>query len=91
MESHSLLPGKRGIEPRSLALQADSLPSEPPGKPHKNFIPVLFFHTVHGILKAGIRKWFATPFSSGPHFVRTLHHDPSSLDGPTAWLIVSLS
>ena len=22
-----------GIEPRSLALQADSLPSEPPGKP----------------------------------------------------------
>ena len=26
------LPGP-GIEPRSLALQADSLPSEPPGKP----------------------------------------------------------
>ena len=23
-----------GIEPRSSALQADSLPSEPPGKPH---------------------------------------------------------
>ena len=32
------------------------------------------------------------PFSSGPHFVRTLHHDPSILGGPTwAWLRVSLS
>ena len=37
------------------------------------------FHTVHGILKARILKWFAIPFSSGPHFVRTLHHDPSVL------------
>ena len=27
-------PPNPGIEPRSLALQADSLPSEPPGKPH---------------------------------------------------------
>ena len=25
-----------GIEPRSSALQAESLPSEPPGKPHIN-------------------------------------------------------
>ena len=32
------------------------------------------FHTVHGILKARILKWFAIPFSSGPCFVRTLHH-----------------
>ena len=33
-------------------------------------------HTVHGVLKARILKWFAIPFSSGPHFVRTvLHHD----------------
>ena len=36
------------------------------------FLP---FHTVHGILKARILKWFAIPFSSRPHFVRTLHHD----------------
>ena len=36
-----------------------------------------------GILKARILKWFAIPFSSGPHFVRTLHHDPSILGGPT--------
>ena len=38
------------------------------------FLP---FHTVHGGLKARILKWFAIPFSSGPCFVRTLHHDPS--------------
>ena len=24
------------------------------------------FHTVHGVLKARILKWFAIPFSSGP-------------------------
>ena len=39
------------------------------------FLP---FHTVHEILKARILKWFAIPFSSGPCFVRTLCHDPSS-------------
>ena len=37
---------------------------------------ILPFHTVHGVLKARILKWFAIPFSSGPRFVRTLH-DPS--------------
>ena len=37
----------------------------------------------YGVLKARILKWFAIPFSSGPHFVRTLHHDPSVLGGPT--------
>ena len=47
------------------------------------------FHTVHGVLKARILKWFAIPFSSGQPFVRTLHHDPSILGSPT-WLIVSL-
>ena len=44
------------------------------------FLP---FHTVHGVLKAKILKWFAIPFSNGPHFVRTLHHDPSVLGGLT--------
>ena len=29
--------------------------------------------------KAGILKWFAIPFSSGPRFVRTPHHDPPIL------------
>ena len=47
-------------------------------------IPSLFlaFHTGHGVLKAQILKWFAIPFSSGPCFVKTLHHDPSVLGGP---------
>ena len=44
------------------------------------FLP---FHTVHGVHKARILKWFAVPFSSGPLFVRTLHHDPSVSGGPT--------
>ena len=35
----------------------------------------LCFHTVRGVLKARILKWFAIPFSSGPHSVRPLHHD----------------
>ena len=30
-----------------------------------------------------ILKWFDIPFSSGPHFVRTLHHDLSVLGGHT--------
>ena len=34
------------------------------------FLPL---HTVHGVLKARILKWFAFPFSSGPKFIRTLH------------------
>ena len=44
------------------------------------FLP---FHTVHGVLKARILKWFAIPFSSGPHSVRPLHHDLPVLGGPT--------
>ena len=51
------------------------------------FLP---FHTVHGILETRILEWFAIPFSSGPRFVRTFHHDMSVLGGP-AWLIASLS
>ena len=41
------------------------------------------FHAVHGVLKTRILKWFAIPFSSGPHSVRPLHHDPPVLGGPT--------
>ncbi|CAI9164854.1 unnamed protein product [Rangifer tarandus platyrhynchus] len=52
------------------------------------FLP---FHTVHGILKARILKWLAIPFSSGPCFVRTLHHDPSILGGPTRHGLLSLN
>ena len=52
------------------------------------FLP---FHTVYGVLKAGILKWFAIPFSSRPHSVRPLHHDPPILGGPTWHGLVSLS
>ena len=47
------------------------------------FLP---FHTVHGVPKARILKWFAIPFSSGPLF-RPLHHDPPVLGCPAgmAW------
>ena len=48
------------------------------------FLP---FHTVHGVLKARILKWFAIPFSSGPHSVRPLHHDSSILGGPKYKLV----
>ena len=47
------------------------------------------FHTVNGVLKARALKWFAIPFSSGPHSVRPLHHDPSILGGPTQHGLVS--
>ena len=52
-----------------------------------NILHVWASHTVHGVLKVRVLKatilnWFAIPFSSG-HFVRTLHHDPSVLSGPT--------
>ena len=40
------------------------------------FLP---FHTVHGVLKARLLKWFGIPFSSGPHFIRILRHEPSNL------------
>ena len=43
---------------------------------------ILPFHTVHGVLKARILKWFAIPFSSGPQSVRSLHHDPPVLGCP---------
>ena len=43
------------------------------------FLPFL---TVH-VLKAEILKRFAIAFSSGPHFVRTLHYDPFVLVDPT--------
>ena len=49
---------------------------------------ILPFHTVHGVLKVRILKWFAIPFSSGPHSVRPLHHDQGHLSwvAPQAWL-----
>ena len=51
-----------------------------------SFLP---FHTVHGVLKARIQKCFANPFSSGPHSVRHVHHDPPVLGVPTWHGLVS--
>ena len=41
------------------------------------FLP---FHTVHGALKARILKWFAIPFSSGPHDLHGMAHSFIGLD-----------
>ena len=85
-------------EPRSAALPGDSLsepPGKPHFLPYSCLLEVsvyqagpselsffLPFHTVHGVLKARILKWFAIPFSNRPHFVKTPHHDLSVLGGP---------
>ena len=45
---------------------------------------LLAYHTVHGIFKIRILKRFANPFSNGPRFVRTLHHDPSIMGGTSS-------
>ena len=47
------------------------------------FFPYMPFHTVHGVLKARILKWFAIPFSSGLHLseICTMTH-PSWLIEP---------
>ena len=52
-----------------------------------SILSFLSFHTVHGVLKVRILKWFAIPFSSRPHSVKPLHHDPPILGCPAgmAW------
>ena len=52
------------------------------------FLP---FHTVHGVLKARILKWFAIPFSSGPCFVELSTMTRPSWVALVSWLIGSLS
>ena len=54
-----------------------------PGEFFFQYPIILPFHTFHGVLKARILKWFAIPFSNGPHFVRTLHYDLFILGGPS--------
>ena len=65
-----------GTELRSPALQADSLPSEPPGTrliirmkvKVAQSCPTLcdpMDYTVHGILQGRIPEWVAVPFSRG--------------------------
>ena len=52
------------------------------------FLPFL---TARGVLQARMLEGFAVPSSSGPRFVRTLHHDPSVGWSCTAWPVASLS
>ena len=58
---------------------------------NEKMLVLYMFHTVHGILKARILKWFPIPFSRGPCFVRMLHHDPSVLTPPSWAALHSMS
>ena len=56
VSGHSLLQGNlpdAGIESRSLALQADSLLSEPPGKPHRS----AYILSNYGSLQIYAQEW----------------------------------
>ena len=46
---------------------------------------ILPFHTFHGVLKARIRKWFAIPFSSGPHHILSVMCNYSRLAVLKVW------
>ena len=54
-----------------------------PGSSSFCTISFCFFRLFMVFSRARMLKWFAIPFSCGPHFVRTHHHDPSILGGPT--------
>ena len=67
----------------SLLISSSILGTYRPGECIFQYHIFLPFHTVHGVLMARILKWFAIPLSNGLHFLRTLHHDLSTLGGPT--------
>ena len=55
--------------PQSAPLISSSiLGTYQPGEFIFQFSIFLPLHTLHGFLKVGILKWFAIPFSVGPHF-----------------------
>ena len=68
----------------SLLISSSILGTYQPGEFPFQYPIILPFHTVQGVLKARILKWFAVPFYNGPHSIRPLHHDPSILGGPTS-------
>jgi len=43
---------------------------------------ILHYHTVNGVVSERILEWFSVPSSSGLHYVRKLHCNPSILGGP---------
>ena len=67
----------------SPVILSSILGTNQPGESIFQYPIFLPFHRLHGVLKARILKFFAIPFSCGPGFVRTLHHDPPVLGGPT--------
>ena len=66
----------------SVLISSSILGTYQPGEFIFQYPIFLPFHTVHGVMKARILKWFAIPFSSGACIVRSLHHDLPILDGP---------
>ena len=62
-----------------------------PGEFPVQYPIILLFHTVHGVFKARILKWFAIPFFSGPHSLwQTSPPWPAHLRWPhMAWLSFS--
>ena len=76
----------------SPLISSSNLGTYKPGEFPFQYPIILPFHTVHGVLKARILKWFAIPFSSGTYSFRPLLHlDPLILGGPTRHGLVSLS
>ena len=53
----------------SPLISSSTLGTYRPGEFLFQYPIILPFHTVHGVLKARILKWFAFPFSSGPRSV----------------------
>ena len=77
-----------GIEPSSLASQADSLPSELPGKPKEPECPILMYHIqMKGQRNALCQVWGPGPGDTGG---RAMAWDSCTAGGPAAsWWAVS--
>ena len=76
----------RGIEPRSPTLQADALPSEPPGKPLVCVIPYKLNSSKFGASRVRLPCYCRYPCPNVNHFAMMLHFSPgvsSSLLLPT--------
>ena len=73
----ALVPSLHSSRVISPLISSSILGTQWPGKSFFQYPIILPFHSVHGVLQARILKRFAIPFSSGPHSVRPLHHDPS--------------